>query len=253
MIKYPLLCTTYATKTAFLERAIMLLQKEHNIMGAWFSEGITLNKYEKLRAKVQTEWPYTEEKLSRAEWDRYQEEYNDQEREVYLKSHGLKCIEILDIADDRDKITNDYKLADDTYRRYYSKTKGLTESYKLRRVKLRIHHWEGKEIQGLMGWSKLSEKVWWKILELSRKLKRLGYDQGKYILYWKRTPSIVWFAFLTDTRWTQLSPYIKECSSRKPEVKKRLKVCIAWDGWKAYTPHYKFDKFYNPHLQNILV
>ena len=74
MIKYPLLCATFATKTAFVERALRLLQKEHNIMGAWFREGIALNRYEKLRNKVQTEWTYTEEKLPKIEWERYLEE-----------------------------------------------------------------------------------------------------------------------------------------------------------------------------------
>ena len=76
MIKYPLLCTTIAAKVAFVERGIRLLQKEHNIMGAWFSPQksiITLEMYQKLRAAVQIEWPYNDEKLPKTEWQRYLE------------------------------------------------------------------------------------------------------------------------------------------------------------------------------------
>ncbi|MCK5600855.1 hypothetical protein KAR91_03240 [Candidatus Pacearchaeota archaeon] len=76
MIKYPITCITFATKTAFVERAARLLQIEHNIMGAWFSPQkpvITLEEYQKLRAAVQIEWPYSDGKLSKTEWQRYLE------------------------------------------------------------------------------------------------------------------------------------------------------------------------------------
>lgn len=71
---YPALtCTTYAAKSAFIERANELLRQEHNIMGAWHREGVPLETYQLLRADVQIKWPYSEKNLSLEEWQRYKE------------------------------------------------------------------------------------------------------------------------------------------------------------------------------------
>lgn len=88
MIRYPLTCATYATKMAFIERALSLLQKEHNIMGDWFNNGITETRYQKLRAVVQTEWPYTTEKLSESEWTNYRKERFSRKGNVLLREKG---------------------------------------------------------------------------------------------------------------------------------------------------------------------
>jgi len=89
MIKYPLLCTTHAAKMAFVERALRLLQKEHNTIGAWFREGIPLNRHEELRNKVQTEWPHTEKKLPEVEWKRYLKERFDIKTNRLLTERGI--------------------------------------------------------------------------------------------------------------------------------------------------------------------
>jgi hypothetical protein len=90
-MKYPLTCTTHATKSAFTERALKLLYIEHNIMGAWFKPGepiITETQYQKLRAGVQTRWPYTGEKLSKVEWENYKTDRFDIKREILISERG---------------------------------------------------------------------------------------------------------------------------------------------------------------------
>ena len=88
MIKYHVTCVTHATKMAFIERSLRLLQKEHNIMGDWFRDGITETRYQKLRAAVQIRWPYTSEKLSKIEWKNYQEERFDRKQNVLINERG---------------------------------------------------------------------------------------------------------------------------------------------------------------------
>ena len=73
-MKYPLTCLTDASKIAFLFSAQQTLQVEHNKMGAWYNPKkptITLAVYQTLRAEVQQAFPFSEEKLSEADWDRY--------------------------------------------------------------------------------------------------------------------------------------------------------------------------------------
>lgn len=72
MIKYPISCLTNGSKHSWLMKAQELLRREHNIMGAWHRDGITLTKYQKLRAQVQIAFPYYAEKLSKDDWGRYQ-------------------------------------------------------------------------------------------------------------------------------------------------------------------------------------
>ena len=71
LIKYPLTCTTHATKMAWIERAIELLRIEHNIIGKWFREGITLEEYQTLRAWVQQRIDYRSTRLTKTEWNTY--------------------------------------------------------------------------------------------------------------------------------------------------------------------------------------
>ncbi len=90
-VNYPVLCTTNAAKGAFIERAMRLLQIEHNIMGAWFKPSapvISLSIYQKLRAAVQLRWPYTGEKLSKTEWVKYKNERFDVKQEVLVLERG---------------------------------------------------------------------------------------------------------------------------------------------------------------------
>jgi hypothetical protein len=53
-------------------KAQELLRREHNHMGAWYKDGITLTRYQNLRAQVQIDFPYHAGKLSKADWERYQ-------------------------------------------------------------------------------------------------------------------------------------------------------------------------------------
>ncbi len=72
MINYPITCTTNGDKHAFLMRAQELLRREHNIMGRWFREGITLTKYQALREAVKVAFPYSSGTLSKQDWEKYQ-------------------------------------------------------------------------------------------------------------------------------------------------------------------------------------
>lgn len=92
MIKYPLLCTTYGAKSAFIERANRLMQIEHNIMGAWYKPTEPLipeTEHNKLRAEVQARWPYSGEKLSKIEWENYQAERFDKKRNLLIAERGI--------------------------------------------------------------------------------------------------------------------------------------------------------------------
>lgn len=71
MIKYPLLANTNAAKFAFVKRGRELLRREHNIIGKWFNEGLTLTEYQKLRAAVQITLPYHTGLLPKEDRERY--------------------------------------------------------------------------------------------------------------------------------------------------------------------------------------
>ena len=80
MIKYPITCLTNGSKLSWLMRAQELLRREHNIMGRWHRQGITLAKYQNLRAAVQISFPYYAETLNILDWQRYQEERFDKKQ-----------------------------------------------------------------------------------------------------------------------------------------------------------------------------
>lgn len=90
MINYPLTCITNGAKYAWLMRAQELLRREHNIMGGWFREGITLTKYQKLRAAVQIAFPYATGKLSSEDWKRYQETRFEKKLDMLMVEVGAK-------------------------------------------------------------------------------------------------------------------------------------------------------------------
>jgi hypothetical protein len=92
MVKYPTLtATTYAAKYAFLKRLYVLLQQEHNIMGEWYNPGkslITLETYQTLRAQVQQSFPFTNEKLSKEDWQRYQDDRFNPRLKILMSEEG---------------------------------------------------------------------------------------------------------------------------------------------------------------------
>lgn len=73
-INFPITVITNAQRQAWCQVAQELLRAEHNVIGKWFREGITLEEYQTLRAVVQTGWPYKEGNLPKSEWDRYLKE-----------------------------------------------------------------------------------------------------------------------------------------------------------------------------------
>ena len=77
MIKYPLTHVTKGLRTAWLLRALKLLELEHNILGDWQDVDlpvIKLTRYQKLRAQVQQTYPYVEgEHLSQEDWAHYRD------------------------------------------------------------------------------------------------------------------------------------------------------------------------------------
>ena len=90
-INYPPLCVEDTEKLGFVKRALKLLYKEHGTMGVWFhpdKQVITLTRYQKLRPQVKSRWPYTGEKLSKAEWDKYFKERFDIKHERLISE---KC------------------------------------------------------------------------------------------------------------------------------------------------------------------
>ena len=89
MIKFPLTATTNAAKYAFIKRASELLRREHNIMGEWFREGLTLTQYQKLRALVQQFFSYHEGTLSEENWDKYRKDRFDVKMKLLLESEGI--------------------------------------------------------------------------------------------------------------------------------------------------------------------
>ncbi len=70
-IKFPITCITNGSKLSWLNRAQELLRREHNIIGRWHRQGITLAKYQNLRAAVQIAFPYYNDKLTKDDWNRY--------------------------------------------------------------------------------------------------------------------------------------------------------------------------------------
>lgn len=91
MIRYPFGCTTYAAKSAFIKKAIELLRLEYNIMGEWYHPEKSLiveSLHQKLRANVQTRWPYDGNKLDKVEWENYQKERYEKKETIlhYEKS-----------------------------------------------------------------------------------------------------------------------------------------------------------------------
>jgi hypothetical protein len=89
MIKYPLLCTTLGAKMAWIERAMELFRLERNIMGRWYTEGLTLTQYQKLRADTQILFPYQEGKLSKSKWEEYLKIRYEVKTRVLLESEGV--------------------------------------------------------------------------------------------------------------------------------------------------------------------
>jgi len=71
MIKFSILATTHAAKMAWIERALELLRLERSLMGEWYKKGLTLEQYQKLRAEVQIQFPYTSSNLSKDLWEDY--------------------------------------------------------------------------------------------------------------------------------------------------------------------------------------
>lgn len=89
-MEYPPFLTN-AAKGAFTERAIRLLQIEHNIMGDWFRPTEPLipeSLHQKLRAAVQIRWPYDGKKLIKIEWEKYKKERFDIKQEALMTERG---------------------------------------------------------------------------------------------------------------------------------------------------------------------
>jgi hypothetical protein len=86
-MKYPLTCLTKDSKLGFLFSAQETLQIEHNKMGAWYDPdkpSILLAEYQALRAKVQQAFPFSEDKLSKSDWDKYLKERFDVKQNIII-------------------------------------------------------------------------------------------------------------------------------------------------------------------------
>ena len=182
------------------------------------------------------------------DWTELQQEYNETHKPVHLTNTGLKVFNIMEVMPDSEPIVNSYDFANKAYIKSFSKKKGKSEMYRYKHMKIQVKYWEGKEIQDVLAWTKMSEKIWWKLLQLSRKLKRLGYPQGEYVMYWKLSPTLVWLAFVTASRFTQLEPILQKMvtTKRNDDIYIHFKKAIPWFGWKAKERDDVFERFYNP-------
>lgn len=66
-LTFPPDCETPAKRTEYCYRAQELLRRLHNVMGAWYREGIAQTKYDKLPLKIKNRYAYTP-RLSEAAW-----------------------------------------------------------------------------------------------------------------------------------------------------------------------------------------
>jgi hypothetical protein len=58
-------------------------------MGKWYREGIELAEYQTLRADVQIDFPYSEMKLSKSNWENYKENRFTKKQNLLGEAIGL--------------------------------------------------------------------------------------------------------------------------------------------------------------------
>lgn len=187
------------------------------------------------------------------DWVSYHTEYEDADKQVYLSNTGLKVFKVVEVMNTVESVVNSYNFANKGYIKTFGKKKGKSESYKYKHMKLEIKYWEGKDFEDIFAWTRMSEKVWWRLLQLSRKLKRLGYPQNEYVMYWKLSPTIVWLAFISLGRFTQLEPLIRTMKTvkRTDKIYKHFKRAIPWFGHKSVNRPVLFESFYNPEYKDF--
>lgn len=116
-------------------------------------------------------------------------------------SKGIKVFEIVDVKP-AETVINDYKkIGSDNYLKV-NLNLNRSHSYKVRSLIVKVRFWNSdlKFINQNVT-VKMSEKVWIRLLELSEILKMNNYEQGKYVLYWKRNMTCVWLAFITEEQY----------------------------------------------------
>jgi hypothetical protein len=111
MINYPGTCTTSGDKMAWILKAQDLLRREHNIMGRWYKEGITLTKYQNLKEAVRASFPYAVGNLSNSNWRRYLK--NRFQRKQDLISHEIGRLRNLSFSDNAYSPNLDEDLVDE--------------------------------------------------------------------------------------------------------------------------------------------
>jgi len=67
MLEYPVNCITPTQRIEYAYRCQELLRLTHNLMGEWYREGITENKWDKLPEKLKIRYPY-QPQLSSEKW-----------------------------------------------------------------------------------------------------------------------------------------------------------------------------------------
>lgn len=93
-LKFPVGCDTPAERTECCYSALERLKEEHNLLGKWHNEGLTLAEYQTLPTKVKAAMAY-KAKISLAEFRHYVEDLWERRNEevitALLEQRALLC------------------------------------------------------------------------------------------------------------------------------------------------------------------
>jgi len=164
-------------------------------------------------------------------------------KRLYLKQLGVKVFKIIK-KHEQQTVNNNYSFASKQYVKGVNGWEMKKMKYKLIPFTIEIQYWYLRNYAGELADTTISETVWYNLIRLRDKIMKHKYEVGHNIIYWKKSFSMVWIAFLTDKRLEQLLPILYEFDHRDDFKCNNLKRVIPWYGNKAVFSLKDFKQFY---------
>ena len=180
------------------------------------------------------------------DWAKQQKELTAFARTLHAKTIGkVYAMKVIDISNPI-LVKNDAKQMSKEFRKKCNKPKEIAFEYKVRKLYIKPMHWPGREyLDEYFANVIISETIWWRIVELTNILKKIGVDyEPKILLYWKRNFNLVWVAFITDKQYVWLKEFMDKFDHKNKDHAEILKQRIAWFGHCAPYRHKKFTRYY---------
>jgi hypothetical protein len=113
------------------------------------------------------------------------------------------------------------------------------KDYYFQRVICEIVHWRTFPVpKGRKSKVRFNNRLWGRIVHLSSILKEYGYEQGKYLVIWKKNRVTIWATFLTQAQLDKYFEMIKR--GNKEELEKE----IYWMTRRGQWDKRKFEAFF---------